>query len=609
MVNGIVCSEEALEEELKRYFGYNTFRPYQKEIIQALLKNDDVLAILPTGAGKSLCYQLPALLLPGTAVVVSPLISLMQDQVVSLYKNGIQAAFINSSLPAHEIRTVLQNLSDYKLLYVAPERLVDPEFIERLKGIPISFFVIDEAHCISQWGHSFRVEYRKLSMIKELFPSCPVIALTATATPEVEKDIQSQLAMRNPTHIKGSFDRPNLMFRVLSKFQPEKQLQTFLENQDNRSGIIYAATRKGVDTTFNHLHAAGFAVGRYHAGMPEQERSASQHAFLHDQTTLMVATVAFGMGVHKPDIRFIVHLDMPRTIEQYYQEIGRAGRDGLPAECLLLYGMQDLFVYKSFLEQTEDPAVRQQMKVKMDSMYKFCTSVKCRRFELLRYFGEVYAKCPCGACDNCLEDSDQIDGSLTAQKILSCVYRLRQNVGIRMVTDVLRGSKSQPLLKRGYDKVSTYGLLKEMSEQEVRFYIESLLHLGFLKMTEGEYPVLKWTELSLAIVNGQESVYFKKRVFKAPKEEKTVIKGRESASLYYDEPLFQALRQLRLEIARQEEVPPYVVFNDRALQEMAVHFPRTKEEFMRINGVGPIKWVKYGEKFLALIGTHRVLRK
>jgi ATP-dependent DNA helicase RecQ len=596
--------EGRLEEELKRYFGYNTFRAYQKEIIQALLRKEDVLAILPTGAGKSLCYQLPALLQAGTAIVISPLISLMQDQVVSLYKNDISAAFLNSSLSYHDIQSVLNNISDYKLLYVAPERLVDPQFVERLKETTVSFFVIDEAHCISQWGHSFRVEYRKLSFLKQTFPHCPVIALTATATHDVEKDIQVQLAMRNPTVIKGSFDRPNLTIRLHPRIQVDKQLQAFLEQQGDRPGIIYSATRKGVDNTFEQLQKAGYAVGKYHAGLSEQQRSASQHAFLHDQVTIMVATVAFGMGVHKPDIRYIVHLDMPRTVEQYYQEIGRAGRDGLPAECLMLFGAQDIIIYKSFLEEVEDAEIRKQMKAKTESMYRLCTSLKCRRVELLRYFGESFPQEACGACDNCLEEAEQVDGAVIAQKILSCVYRLRQNIGIRMVCDVLRGSKNQNIMSRGYDQISTYGLLSELSEQEVRYYVECLLHLRILKLTEGEYPVLKWTESAAAVINGKQAVFFKKRNFKAKKEEKEKMKSRETITLNYDETLFEALRQLRLRTAREEEVPPFVVFNDRALQEMAVYFPQTQQEFVKINGVGPIKWVKYGKKFLELICAH-----
>jgi len=601
----LFLSENKLEEELKQYFGYNEFRAYQKEIIQALLRKEDVLAILPTGAGKSLCYQLPALLQSGTAIVVSPLISLMQDQVVSLYKNGISAAFINSSLPYQEIQSVLNHLSDYKLLYVAPERLLDPQFLSRLKETPISFFVIDEAHCISQWGHSFRVEYRKLSILKEIFPHCPIIALTATATGEVEKDIQVQLAMRNPILIKGSFDRPNLTIRIHPKIQVDKQLKNFLEQQGDRPGIIYAATRKGVENAFESLRQAGYVVGRYHAGLSEQERSSSQHAFLHDQVTIMVATVAFGMGVHKPDIRFIVHLDMPRNIEQFYQEIGRAGRDGLPAECLMLFGVQDFIIYKTFLEDLEDNEIRKQMKAKTESMYGLCTSLKCRRGELLRYFGEKFPLESCGACDNCLEDTGQIDGTIIAQKILSCVYRLKQNIGIRMAMDVLRGSKNQNILNRGYDQLSTHGLLSELSEQEVRYYIECLIHLRFLQLTEGEYPVLKWTEQSLAVVNGVKTVFFKKRDFKTKKSEKErLVKIRETTTLHYDENLFETLRKLRLQIARDECVPPYVVFSDRALQEMAVYFPKNQQEFSQINGVGPIKWVKYGEKFLKIINSY-----
>jgi len=441
--------------------------------------------------------------------------------------------------------------------------------------------------------------------LKAYFPHCPIIALTATATHDVETDIQVQLAMQHPTVIKGSFDRPNLTIRLHPKTQPEKQLQAFLGQQGSVSGIIYAATRKGVENACHQLQQGGYAVGRYHAGLSEQERSASQHAFLHDQVTLMVATVAFGMGVHKPDVRFIVHLDMPRTIEQYYQEIGRAGRDGLPAECLTLYGVQDLVIYKSFLEDLEDPIIRKQMKSKTESMYRLCTSLTCRRKTLLRYFGEHLVQEECGACDNCLEETEQVDGTVIAQKILCCVYRLKQNVGIRMVADVLRGSKNQQVLNRGYDQLSTYGLLSDLSDQEVRYYIESLLHAHLLKLREGEYPVLKWTEHSPSVVNGKQPFFFKKRSFKAKKEERERFKHRETTPLDFDRSLFEALRELRLQMARQEGVPPYVVFSDRALQEMALYFPKTQQAFVKINGVGPIKSAKYGKKFLEVIGSHQ----
>ena len=591
---------EILEETLKKHFGYNSFRSYQKEIIEAVLAHKDVLAILPTGAGKSLCYQLPALIFPGTAIVISPLISLMQDQVCSLFKNGIPAAFLNSSLHYRDLVDLLSNLADYKLLYVAPERFSDPLFIEKLKGMDVSFFVIDEAHCISQWGHSFRSEYRKLSVLKEMFPTKPVMALTATATLDVEKDIATQLAMKQPTMIKGSFDRPNLTIRIHSKINPEKQLQDFLKLQKDQSGIIYASTRKGVESTYAFLQKEGYSVGRYHAGLSDEERSTSQTAFLHDQVTLMVATVAFGMGIHKPDIRFIVHMDMPKTIEQYYQEIGRAGRDGLPAECLMLFSTQDLLVYNSFLKQIEDISLKQLTKAKTERMFQLCTSPQCRRKSLLKYFGEVFPTSTCQGCDNCIDLDDRMDGTIIAQKILSCVFRMHQNFGIRLVIDVLRGSKSQPILSRRFDELSTHGLLKDVSEQEIRYYIDALIHQGYLMQTEGDYPILKWSETSKAIVEGKEVVQFKKKIFKQEKERPVRSEGGRPV-IEHNLVLFHALRDLRLEIARQEQVPPFVVFSDRSLQEMAAYYPQNEAEFTLINGVGPIKWIKYGEKFLDAI--------
>jgi ATP-dependent DNA helicase RecQ len=592
----MVLVQTRLEDSLKDHFGYNAFRENQKEIISALLEKKDVLAILPTGAGKSICYQLPAMLMPGTAVVISPLISLMQDQVFALTKNGLPAACLNSALSFEEMNEVMQQLGSYKILYVAPERFSDKQFIERLQQVSVSIFAVDEAHCISQWGHSFRPEYRQLAFLKKTFPGSAVIALTATATREVEKDIVSQLGMQAPYTVKASFDRPNLTLRIYRKKNGSEQILSFLEKHPNQSGIIYRSTRNGVDETYEELKKAGYVIGRYHAGLSENDRTEAQHDFLYGKMPLMVATIAFGMGIHKPDIRFIIHFDMPRSIEQYYQEIGRAGRDGLPSECFMLYSAREKQIYDSFAKEIADPALRREALRKTDKMISLCTSSTCRRKALLGYFGEAFLKTPCLLCDNCLDEVEMQDETIAAQKILSCVYRLKFSFGVKHTIDVLRGLKTKLIMEQGHDRLSTFGIMTETSENKLFFLLHAMIQKGLLELTEDHPAVLRWTKTSSTVTQGAASVLI-------PKQTKQKA-AKQDVGQNYDRILFEKLSKLRRSLADQAEVPAYVVFGDKTLIELSALLPKTQDEMMNINGVGPVKWLKYGPAFLDAIQEH-----
>lgn len=587
----------SLQKHLKSLFGYNSFRDCQEQIITTLLAGRDVLAILPTGAGKSLCYQLPAMILPGITLVVSPLISLMQDQVVSLSKNGLSAAFLNSSLSAEEVRGIMRNLGQHKILFIAPERFADKEFIQQLQLTEVSLFAIDEAHCISQWGHAFRQEYRQLAFLKKLFPKVPIIALTATATKEVEKDILSQLVMKDPYVAKTSFDRPNLTLRVYPKKDAFKQVCSFLEKNEGKPGIIYAATRDAVDDMYEQLKKKGLEVGKYHAGLSAVKRAEMQHDFVYGEVSLMVATVAFGMGIHKPDIRFIVHLDMPQSIEQYYQEIGRAGRDGLAAECLMLYSSKELLIYEFFLTKLSDAAVRKKTKEKTEKMKSLCHSSHCRRVELLSYFGEVFPVSFCNGCDNCLDDTELCKETTNAKKVLSCVYKLREKWPIRHVMDVLLGVSNQTIIENGHEELSTYGLMKECSRLELYDFIYSLIQLGFLAETKEEVSLLKWSDTSSDVIKGLKEVLI-------PKKTRKASFGVDLVKSEYDKGLFNILVQLRRKLSKQLKEPVHVIFGDQTLIEMSQTYPTTQEGMMKLNGFSPIKWAKYGISFCEAIARH-----
>jgi ATP-dependent DNA helicase RecQ len=587
-------------ESLKKIFGYDTFRPPQQEIIEGLIRGEDAFVLMPTGGGKSLCYQIPALHRKGVGIVVSPLISLMKDQVDALLACGVRAAFYNSSLKSEEARQVLAQLhrQELDLLYVAPERLMSDGFVERLREIPIALFAIDEAHCISQWGHDFRPEYCKLGQLRKLFPDIPLIALTATAEPHTRKDILERLGLRaNQCYVSG-FDRPNIRYTVLEKHKPFAQLANFLQGRREEAGIVYCLSRKRVEKVTEQLRDAGFSAASYHAGLPAPQRQRVQEDFLKDDVRIIVATVAFGMGIDKSNIRYVVHYDLPKNIESYYQETGRAGRDGLAAEALLLFGYGDIALARGLIENSGNAEQKRIELHKLNTMVGFAEALSCRRQVLLGYFGDRLEQ-DCGNCDICLNPPELVDVTEDARKALSCVFRVDQRFGVGHVIEVLRGSKKERLLQLGHDRLSTYGIGADKSQEYWGSVLRHLVQQGYLEQDVGNYSVLKLSESARPLLRGEQTLSMAQPRAKVAALPKAV--RRKVGDLEYNPELFERLRAVRKGLADAAGVPPFVIFSDVALAEMAAHLPTDNEAFLRIHGVGAHKLERYGADFLGEI--------
>ncbi len=584
---------ETTQALLKQYYGYDEFRPGQEQIIDSLLQGKDTVAIMPTGAGKSVCFQIPALLLPGVTLVISPLISLMKDQVDGLTDQGVPATYINSTLANSEIDRRLSLVRDgrYKLVYIAPERLNAEWFKTAMGDITISMVAVDEAHCVSQWGHDFRPSYRGISSFITGLPQRPVIgAFTATATPEVKQDIVALLSLRRPEVYVTGFDRPNLFFRVLRGEDKPRFVANYVKQNVNQSGIIYVATRKEVDGLWELLNSQGLPAGRYHAGLSDEERAVQQEKFLYDDVRVMVATNAFGMGIDKSNVRYVVHYNMPKNMEGYYQEAGRGGRDGELSECILLFGAQDILLQKYMIEKSVENPDRQNYELsRLQEMIDYCHTPECLRYYILRYFGEQIDDDECGQCGNCCDDYEKIDITVDAQKVLSCVYRLQERFGVTIVADVLKGSNNQRIRQLGLDKLSTYGLFNDRPLADIKILIQRLIATQYLQLTGGHYPVVQLSPRALPVLKGQLQVW-----------QKTFTKRTPAA----DDGLFEQLRQLRKQIANRENVPPYIIFSDLTLKELSKFCPVDKETLRNIKGVGEVKLQKYGDEFLAVINQY-----
>ncbi len=584
---------------LKQVFGYSEFREGQQAVVDASLSGQDVMVLMPTGGGKSLCYQIPALILDKVTIVVTPLLSLMKDQVDQLLESGVAAAFVNSQQTREQQSHILNQLQhgEIKILYVSPERLLQYQFLEHIKFCGVGLFAIDEAHCLSHWGHDFRQDYLRLNMIKQHFPNVPIMALTATADRATRYDIAAQLQLQDPLVHTGSFDRPNLRFTIEEKFKPLSQLMTFMKSQSDQSGIIYCSSRARVDDIAEKLIAKGYRAAAYHAGYDTETRNRVQEQFQRDHVQIVVATVAFGMGINKPNIRFVVHYDLPRTIESYYQETGRAGRDGLPAECLLFFDSGDApRIKKMIADNPNEERVKVETQ-RFNAMVALADAQTCRRQVLLNYFNE-FSNDACGNCDICLDPPKSFDATIPAQQALSCIYRCEQRVGIGHVIDVLRGSLNSRVREQNHDQLSTFGIGKTQSHEFWMSIIRQLIHRGFVEQDISRNSQLMLTDKARPILKGEVVLNLAEpRIGRKVYDEKPLL-------VNYDKRLYARLKSLRRSIADEHDVPPFVVFNDATLVDMANKLPTNQRQMLAVSGVGETKLKRYGEAFIQVINRH-----
>lgn len=605
---------EQAQQLLQKYYGYPDFREGQRKIVTSVLAGEDTLGIMPTGGGKSICYQIPALMLPGLTLVVSPLISLMKDQVDALTTMGIAAAYINSTLSGKEVNDRIRaaRRGELKLLYVAPERLELDWFREEMSELTISCVAVDEAHCVSQWGHDFRTSYLAVSPFVNGLPKRPIMAaFTATATPEVMDDMIRLLRLEQPAVFVTGLGRDNLAMSVLRGENKREFVMNYTKTHAHQPGIIYAATRKEVDDLYERLGNSGILVGRYHAGLSDKEREESQEAFLYDDIRVMVATNAFGMGIDKSNVRYVIHYNMPKNMEAYVQEAGRAGRDGEPSECILLFSPQDIMTQKFLIEQNPQDTDRKRNDYrKLQQMIEYCYSTRCLRWAMLDYFGEAHDHKPCGICSSCRDERELVDMTVDAQIVFSCIHRMRERFGVSLVASVLKGSQNKKVLQYGFEQLPTYGMMRRRTEKEISELINVFIAEGYLALSEGQYPVVRLQPLAVEVLKSRHQV-----MLRAP-EPASTAKGADGSSssrrrgtAYDDGPsavnetVFEQLRLIRRDLAERDHVPSYIIFNDATLREMSVVCPTTESDMLRIKGVGEVKYRKYGKPFLEFFQT------